>query len=45
MMHECNGELIPSGGGDNIPLIREKLTIRYNDYKKFGSDTTITFDK
>jgi hypothetical protein len=25
--------------------IREKLTIRYNDYKKFGSDTTITFDK
>ncbi len=25
--------------------IREKLLIRYNDYKKFGSDTTITFDK
>ena len=25
--------------------IREKLVIRYNDYKKFGSDTTITFDK
>ena len=25
--------------------IREKLTIRYNDYKKFGSSTTITFDK
>lgn len=25
--------------------IREKLTIRYNDYKKFGSDTTITFEK
>ena len=21
------------------------LTIRYNDYKKFGSDTTITFEK
>jgi hypothetical protein len=25
--------------------IREKLTIRYNDYRKFGSDTTITFEK
>ena len=25
--------------------IREKLFIHYNDYKKFGSDTTITFDK
>lgn len=25
--------------------IREKLVIRYNDYKKFGSETTITFDK
>jgi hypothetical protein len=25
--------------------IREKLVIRYNDYRKFGSDTTITFDK
>jgi hypothetical protein len=25
--------------------IREKLTIRYDDYKKFGSDTTITFDR
>jgi hypothetical protein len=25
--------------------IREKLVIRYNDYKKFGADTTITFDK
>ena len=25
--------------------VREKLVIRYNDYKKFGSDTTITFDK
>lgn len=24
--------------------IREKLTIRYNDYKRFGSDTKITFD-
>lgn len=26
MRHERNGELIPSGGGDNIPLIRDKLT-------------------
>jgi hypothetical protein len=25
--------------------IREKLTIRYNDYKKFGSETTVTFEK
>ena len=25
--------------------IREKLLIRYNDYKKFGSDATITFEK
>ena len=25
--------------------IREKLFIYYNDYKKFGSDTTVTFDK
>ena len=25
--------------------IREKLVIRYDDYKKFGSDTTITFEK
>jgi hypothetical protein len=24
--------------------IREKLVIRYDDYKKFGSDTTIRFD-
>jgi hypothetical protein len=24
--------------------IREKLVIRYSDYKKFGADTTITFD-
>lgn len=24
--------------------IREKLVIRYNDYKKFGSQTTITFE-
>jgi hypothetical protein len=25
--------------------IREKLVIRYDDYKKFGSDTTVTFEK
>jgi hypothetical protein len=25
--------------------IREKLTIRYEDYKKFGSETTVTFEK
>jgi hypothetical protein len=25
--------------------IREKLVIRYDDYRKFGSDTTITFEK
>jgi hypothetical protein len=25
--------------------IREKLTIRYNDYRKFGSQSIITFDK
>lgn len=25
--------------------IREKLVIRYEDYKKFGADTTVTFEK
>jgi len=25
--------------------IREKLAIRYDDYRKFGSDTTVTFEK
>jgi hypothetical protein len=25
--------------------IREKLVIRYDEYKKFGSDTAVTFDK
>jgi hypothetical protein len=25
--------------------IREKLVIRYNDYRKFGSDTIVTFEK
>ncbi len=25
--------------------IREKLVIRYDDYRKFGSDTTVTFEK
>jgi hypothetical protein len=28
----------------NAP-IREKLVVRYDDYKKFGSDTTVTFEK
>ncbi|MFO0877028.1 MAG: FHA domain-containing protein [Gemmataceae bacterium] len=27
MSFRANGELVPSGGGDNIPLIREKLTV------------------
>ena len=27
MSHEVNGELVPVGGGDPIPLIREKLTV------------------
>jgi pSer/pThr/pTyr-binding forkhead associated (FHA) protein len=26
-MYKMNGELMPAGGGDNIPLIREKLTL------------------
>jgi hypothetical protein len=25
--------------------VREKLVVRYNDYRKFGSDTTVTFEK
>ena len=25
--------------------VREKLTIRFNDYKKFGAETTVTFEK
>lgn len=27
MSFKVNGELMPTGGGDNIPLIREKLSI------------------
>jgi adenylate cyclase len=27
MNYRANGELVPVGGGDNIPLIREKMTI------------------
>jgi pSer/pThr/pTyr-binding forkhead associated (FHA) protein len=27
MSHEIQGELLPLGGGDNIPLIRERLTL------------------
>jgi hypothetical protein len=25
--------------------VREKLVVRYDDYRKFGSDTTVTFEK
>lgn len=31
MSFRANGELVPVGGGDNIPLIREKLTIGRRD--------------
>jgi adenylate cyclase len=31
MSFRANGELVPSGGGDNIPLIRERLTIGRRD--------------
>jgi len=31
MSFEANGELVPTGGGDNIPLIREKLSIGRRD--------------
>ena len=31
MSFQANGELMPSGGGDNIPLIREKLSIGRRD--------------
>src|SRR5471030_1178356 len=31
MSFEANGELMPSGGGDNIPLIREKLSLGRRD--------------
>jgi len=27
MSFKVNGELIPTGGGDNIPLVREKLSV------------------
>src|SRR5438552_11548484 len=27
MSFQPNGELVPEGGGDNIPLIRERLTL------------------
>ena len=27
MSHEIHGELIPTGGGDNVPLVRELLTV------------------
>jgi pSer/pThr/pTyr-binding forkhead associated (FHA) protein len=31
MSHEINGELVPVGGGDPIPLIREKLVVGRRD--------------
>src|SRR3954467_6488048 len=31
MSFQANGELVPAGGGDNIPLIREALTIGRRD--------------
>ena len=31
MSYKANGELVPSGGGDNIPLIREKLSLGRRD--------------
>src|SRR5262249_48376867 len=31
MSFKPNGELVPSGGGDNIPLIREKMTLGRRD--------------
>jgi pSer/pThr/pTyr-binding forkhead associated (FHA) protein len=31
MSFRVNGELVPTGGGDNIPLIRESLTIGRRD--------------
>jgi len=31
MSYKANGELVPTGGGDNIPLIREKLSIGRRD--------------
>lgn len=31
MSFEANGELVPIGGGDNIPLIREKMSIGRRD--------------
>jgi adenylate cyclase len=27
MSHQINGQLVPLGGGDNIPLVREVLTV------------------
>src|SRR5262245_49835063 len=31
MSFRANGELVPTGGGDNIPLIREVLTLGRRD--------------
>ncbi len=46
-----NGYLFPTvtSADDTLHFrsgpVREKLTIRYNDYRRFGAETTITFDK
>jgi adenylate cyclase len=39
MASERNGELVPAGGGDNIPLIRNKLTIG----RRESCDTCLRF--
>lgn len=51
MRKQVNGFWFPSVTAADDTLyfrsapIREKLTIRYEDYKKFGADTTVTFEK
>src|SRR5256885_1448242 len=37
MSFRANGELVPAGGGDNIPLIRDKLTIGRRDPRRAHS--------
>jgi hypothetical protein len=51
LRHQVNGFWFPAETSADDTLyfrtgsIREKLLIRYNDYKKFGSETTIRFDQ
>ena len=51
MRKKVNGFWFPANTSADDTLhfrggpIREKLVIRYNDYKKFGSETTIKFDQ